>query len=372
MSDAHILLVDDEELSREAVKDLLEEAGFRVTAALNGREALSLMQQHGADLILSDVMMPEMDGHQLYREIRARPEWISTPFVFLTGLGEKVEVRYAKSLGVDDYLVKPVPPEDLVLAVKALLARRARLEAAREDQIHRLKEELLTMLSHELRTPLTYLMGYSEQLRQGAELSRDVVRESVEGILKGAERLKRLADDLVQLVDLRSGKAEQEFALRRQRIGDLATLLPEGLARQASSAAQRNVKLVGDVPAALPAVAGDPNLLLDAVGRLLQNAIKFSKTGGGQVTLAARPGKGAVVIEVRDSGIGIAPQQLERVLDLFYQADRPRLEQQGTGCGLTIAQAVVMLHGGTLSIASEPGAGTTCRIELPADAADER
>lgn len=363
---SRILVVDDDDLVRDTVRDILDAEGFEVATARNGVEGLRALEGGAHDLVLSDVMMPEMDGHRFYEAVRARPEWLAVPFVFLTALGEKVHIRYAKALGVDDYLVKPVSRDDLVVAVRALLQRRARLEQARERQILRVKETVTVALAHELRTPLTYLTGYAELLREARELTAEDLRTAVEGIVRGTDRLKRLAEDLTQLVALRSGEAQRRHLERRRRIDDVGALLARALQQVRPQAAARGVALIAEAPSALPAVLGDAEALTDAFARLAENAVKFSRPGGGEARLRARGDGLRLRVELSDDGVGIRPEELERILGLFYQSDRERLEQQGTGCGLTIAHGVFMLHGGTLEIASEPDRGTTCRVDLPA------
>jgi signal transduction histidine kinase len=115
----------------------------------------------------------------------------------------------------------------------------------------------------------------------------------------------------------------------------------------------------------LPVVEGDASLLAGAVGRLLDNAIKFSKTEGGHATVRARRTDGFVTLEVEDDGAGIAPEEQTRLSELFYQVDREQNEQQGAGCGLTIAHAVAAIHGGRLEVTSQIGVGSTFAIHIP-------
>ncbi len=363
-----ILVVEDEDFVREILADILGQAGYAVVTAAHGAEALERLEKERVDLVLSDISMPVMDGYALYERVRARPEWISMPFVFLTALGQQVRVRYGKELGVDDYLVKPVSTEDLVVAVRALLDRRARLEQARAAQIARVKETILNTLSHELRSPLTVIQGYAEMLSESAPTAgTPELRELVGGIRQGAERLRRLADDLFTLVELRSGEASRTFEAVRRPLTDLPSLLRDAVAARASEATSRRLVLRADVPERLPAVLGDARLLGESLDRLLDNAIKFSKREGGRVTLRAREEEGRVLIEVRDEGVGIPAGELERISELFYQVDRATNEQQGSGSGLTIARAIAILHGGTLEVESEPGVGSTFTLALPAD-----
>jgi DNA-binding response OmpR family regulator len=120
-----ILIVEDEQWLRAAIKSTLESEGYRVLAAANGKEALSVMEETQPDLILADVAMPNLNGYQLYECVRQNPMWVVIPFIFLTARGMDSDVRYGKEMGVDDYLIKPVNPEDMLAAIRGKL-RRAR------------------------------------------------------------------------------------------------------------------------------------------------------------------------------------------------------------------------------------------------------
>jgi two-component system, sensor histidine kinase and response regulator len=366
MAGETILVVDDEPAVLELLQELLELGGYRVETAGTGREGLTVLERVDPQLIVSDISMPEMDGYQFYTEVRARPRWIGLPFIFLTGRDAKVEVREGKKLGVDEYLTKPVQEEDLLVAVRSRLDRRAQLEAAQVGQVERLKRTILATLNHEFRTPLTWLVGYGELLREsGPEVSPEKLKVFVEGILAGTERLQRLVEDLVLLVDLHSDAARQTFERHRRVMTSIPALLQEVVSREQARAAARKVRLVVVVPEELPAVMGTPELLAHAVSRLLDNGIKFSKSGGGDVTLVAQGIGARLLIQVKDQGIGIPADERDRITELFHQVGRAINEQQGWGTGLTIVRGVVRLHGGTLGVASEVGRGSTFTIQLP-------
>lgn len=366
MASNTILVVDDEDQVQRLMAQTLEAAGFSVLVASNGVEALDRLGQRSVDLIVADVAMPVMDGPTLYQRVRARPEWLSIPFIFLTAFGEPVRIRSAYAAGVDDYLVKPCSGEDLVARVRGLLLRRKQLDQSRSELISRIKESLLVVMNHELRTPLTTIWGYAQLLETApAGQQQELVRSATAGILRGTARLRRLAEDLVLLVELRSGDAAGAFGHRRRLVRDLPLLLAEALRSQRDEAADRDVRLVSQLPSTLPPLLGDPDLLVQATARLLNNGIKFSKAGGGSVRLSAWQEGESLRIEVADDGIGIGAEELARVSEAFYQVDRPRLEQQGTGSGLAIAQAAIALHGGELTIHSEPGVGTRVCVRLP-------
>jgi signal transduction histidine kinase len=255
--------------------------------------------------------------------------------------------------------------------VRARLERRAALEAARDAQVTEVRRTILRTLNHELRTPLTYLSGYADLLREaGPELSAEKIRAAVDGILAGSQRLALLVEDIVLLVDLQTGAARSNFERERARITDLGPLLESVAAGERPRAAARRVQLESRIAADLPPVVGQRGLLVNAVGRLVDNAIKFSKKDGGEVTLAATPTPRGLSVEVRDTGIGMPENELGRISEMFYQIDRAHLEQSGSGVGLTIVSGLVALHGGELTLASELGKGSTARIDLPAASAD--
>ena len=362
-----ILLVDDDDTMRETLREILELAGFIVLTASDGADALTALEASVPDLVISDVNMPRMDGYRLYEAVRAREQWAHLPFIFVSGLGERDDVRHGKLLGVDDYLVKPVDEEDLLVAVRGTLERQARVKRGSQHEVSELKKNLLAVLNHEILTPLTSIVGSADMLREsGPGLAPKTLRGFLDGILTGSDRLRRLAEDFMFLVDIESGVLQESFERTRGPIANLAIVLRALVETEATSAAGRGVRLVSEVPASLPMVVGRAEMLRAAVGHVLANAIKFSRKDDGEVVLGARAEAEQVTIRVRDRGIGIPPEELERVTQMFYQWDRPRREQQGTGSGLFIAQSIVALHGGRLTLTSEVGEGTTVAIELPA------
>jgi signal transduction histidine kinase len=361
-----VLVVDDEDQIRRLMAQTLEAAGLTVLVAADGAEALHALERGPVDLIVSDVAMPVMDGPTLYERVRSRIEWTSIPFVFLTASDEPVRVRSAYASGVDDYLVKPASGEDLVARVLGLLRRRRELDAARDEMIGQVKQSLLVVMNHELRTPLTTISGYAQLLERAPQASDEgLVRQAVAGIQRGTARLCRLAEDLVLLMELRSGEAGRAFERQRRLLTGLPGLLAEALESLAVEASERRVQLVKRVPPALPRVLGDPALISMALVRLLDNAVKFSKPEGGRVTLSSRQAGEWLLIEVEDGGLGIPAEELPRVFEPLYQVDRARLQQRGTGSGLAIARAAVALHGGELTIRSEVGVGSTVSVRLP-------
>jgi len=365
MTENRLLVVEDDTALLEGLRDILELSGYQVRTARNGVEGLAVLANYLPDLIVSDINMPRMDGYEFYSQVRARPDWVSVPFIFLTAKSEKADVRRGKMLGADDYVTKPFEEDDLLVAVQAKLNRRAQLDAAHSRQVAELKRSILTTLNHEFRTPLTYITTYTDMLGN-ENISTEEFKEFMRGIQAGSDRLRRLVEDFILLVELQTGEAKQTYDRRCARVPDLSLLLHMAVERVRGQAEARHVRLTEDLPSRLPPVLADREYLLDAVLRLLDNAIKFSRKEGGTVTLRASAGGPGVRIEVVDDGVGMPSGQLAQIFDVFYQIDRAKQEQQGSGSGLAIAQSIVQLHGGAIRATSAPGEGSTFTIELPA------
>ncbi len=359
-----ILLVDDDPAILEGVADLLELHGYEVSTAINGREALAVMQRRVPDLVISDIMMPDMDGYEFFNAVRSNPAWTPIPFVFLTARGQPTDIRRGSNLGADAYLTKPFEPEDLLVTVRGRLKRVRDIQAVAQADIDRMKQQLITIFSHELRTPLTYIYGYVNLLQeQHANLDRTTLETMLDGIQRGADRLVRLVEDLMLVVRIDSGVVGMEIMLRRVPV-QLDTLIAEIVLKCQPMADEHHVTISVSLPEGL-AVFGMPLYLEDALARIVDNAIKFCKQEGGRVTISAEAIDREVVISVRDDGIGIEPTQHQAIFERFLQLNRDSLEQQGIGLGLTIARDIVRLHGGDISVESEVGVGSVFFIHLP-------
>lgn len=360
---ARILVVEDDAHMLQGICDALAMAGYESLPASTGEEALACLEQAHVDLILSDIMMPAMDGYALFGKVRSNPAWTSIPFIFLTAKGQKMDIRLGKQLGADDYVTKPFEVEDLLIAIQSKLERATALRQASQAELARVKQNILNTLSHEFRTPLTYISGYVELLEHD-DVSLEDVKAFLGHIRKGSERLKRLVEDFLLVVALETGEIESIYRMQLVAHSDLAARINYLLDTLEARAAARSVRLRRELPD-LPPVTCHVDYVLDAIGRLVDNAIKFSKREGGTVSVCAWASQAALYIAVSDEGIGIRPEQRELLFRRFSQIDRHRLEQQGAGVGLYIAYGIVKMHAGRIEVESELGVGSTFTIELP-------
>lgn len=361
-----ILVVEDDTHMREGIQDTLETHGYEVWTARDGSEGLQVLETLVPDLILSDIAMPTMDGYEFYEAVRRNPHWALVPFIFLTARGERADILQGKRLGVDDYLTKPFETEELLTAVEARLKRMAEVRAATEAEKDELRKAILDALPHELRTPLTYIKGYTSLLLQDAALMKpEIVHEALEAIRSGGDRIGSLVEDFVFLITLDTGEVSTTIEAAREPV-DLRLILRTLASDYQQSAAERQVTIELDVDPSLPRVEGYAQYVANALGRLLGNAIKFSKREGGRVTVRAWAERGEVHVAIEDTGIGLPTAEIPRIFERFYQVDRDRMEQQGVGLGLPIALGIIEAHEGRILVDSKVGVGSTFTVILPA------
>ncbi len=360
----HILVVDDHEPLRKAIQGILESEGYKITTASDGLHALQLMNKELPDMVIADIMMPRMDGYDLYRAIRSRPDWVSMPFIFLTAKAEKEDKLRGKSLGAEDYLTKPFDTDELLIAVQSRLKRAQAIQEFAQTQFEELKQQIANVLGHELRTPLTYVRGYTELALEEVP-DTDGLQAFLMGIKRGADQLDRLVGDLMLLVQLDTGRTEEEYRLLAHVYDDTSDVLKSAITQYNQQALDQSVILEIDVTPDLPPVKLCDPLFNNALGRLIDNAIKFSRENDRLVTVSAYETDDWVEIAVTDQGIGIPAHYMPHLFERFRQFDREEMEQQGAGLGLALAKEIITLHGGDITVTSAHGQGSTFTIHLP-------
>jgi two-component system sensor histidine kinase/response regulator len=364
---ARILVVEDNPVMAEGIRDVLELASHTVFVAKDGVDGLLTIPKVSPELIISDVMMPHMDGFEFYQAVRANPAWVFIPFIFLTARGQDEDIYMGKRMGADDYLVKPYDRDNLVATVESKLARSKAISYAAAAEMETLKRSITRILGHELRTPLTWIQGYAELLLGNADsMTQEELTASLQSIKSGSDRLSRLVEDAVMLIMLETGQAQEEYRLMARRETDLCLQIEQITERMKPLAKQRNVQIEFDCCDSLLPVELAPRFFGEILTRLIDNGIKFSYPRADsfvKVSAAAYPTEAEIT--VADNGIGIAADQLEHIFDPLVQIERTKHEQQGVGLGLTVARGLVVLHGGRIWAESQVDEGTTVHFTLP-------
>lgn len=365
-----ILLVEDEAPIREEVLDWLAYEGYQAIGAENGRQGLQIAVRERPDLILSDIAMPVMDGHELLIEVRSTPALSDIPFIFLTASAERDSMRRGMDLGADDYLTKPFTHAEVLNAVRSRLERTsahseqvqakfALMSSALNEERHKrlLKSRLVAMFSHDFRNPLASILTSVGILKNYEDrLTPEQRHRHIERVEGSVRLLIQMIDDMLALAEMENGSIE--FTPQPLNCTEfIESILDEfRIIDQERHPIIFSSRLDGKFN-------GDPKLLRQIITNLTANALKYSPDGAA-VSIALAEADDRVTITVQDAGIGIPAESLSKIFEPFHRAANSK-NINGTGLGLSIVKDCVERHQGAISVTSEINRGTTFIVELP-------
>jgi two-component system sensor histidine kinase/response regulator len=361
---AKILVIDDENTLRHTISTILKFAGYEVIDASDGHAGVRLAGEHLPDLIVSDIVMPGLDGYGMLSTLRENAETAAIPVIFVTALAERQAMRQGMELGADDYLVKPFAPADLLNTVKTRLERQAVLAERHDTTLRVLRKNIIYALPHEMRTPLHLIMGFAQVLEMHHhKASSEDILQATSAILKAGHRLERLIENYLAYaqMELIATDPQETSALRNHFLDD-PTHVIRTTALTCADSHNRADDLLLDIEGAPLRIAQES--LGKLISEVVDNAFKFSKAGTPVHIVSLRHGR-HYVLRICDKGRGMSADQIRNV-GAYMQFERAFYEQQGLGLGLAIVRRLVELHGGQLDIESALDAGTSVHISLPA------
>jgi two-component system sensor histidine kinase/response regulator len=375
-----ILVTDDELATLETLSANLEEMGYRVTTASNGREALELIRKRGFNIVIADIKLPDISGLEILETAKElNPE---TAVIMITGHASLETAVDAINEGAYAYILKPVAMSELETTLNNALREQRLLSENRElveslqqsnksleeanralEQVSQAKSDFTARMSHELRTPLNSIIGFSEVLlsKKMSPADQATHQEFLGYIHISAEHLLHLIDSILDLSKIEAGKLTLE-----PREFDLRVLLEDVKITVLPMLTTKKQALRIEIDERLSSIFADEPKMRQIFLNLLSNAHKFTPSKGKIKVVCRREKPHLLQCSVTDSGIGISPQDQPKIFEEFGQLKKEPVDNvKGVGLGLSIAKRLVELHGGKIWVVSEPGTGSTFTFTIP-------
>ncbi len=378
--DYTLLIVDDNATNLAVISDYLRQFGFQIMVARSGERALKRAKYAQPDLILLDVMMPGMDGFETCQRLKKIENIKDNPVIFMTALAGAEDKMKGFEVGGVDYVTKPFQQEEVLARVTTHLQIRGLTRKLQEQnvnlaetaealqtanaeltQTNASKDKLFAIISHDLRTPFQALLGNAELLSLMAEnLSTADVQEMGQSIHQSAIVAFNLLDNLLQWSQLQRGTMPYEPVEV-----DLNILVEQSVKLLNDKAAQKKITLFNEVEPGTT-VYIDENMIDTVIRNLISNALKFTPVKGEVRVLANGVDPRLVEVVISDTGIGIAPQDIDKLFRIdVYHSTTGTAKEIGTGLGLIICQEMVGKNEGQIWIESELGQGTQVKFTVP-------
>jgi len=354
----NILIVDDVLDNLKVLGDLLRGEGYKVRPVPNGLMAIQVAEKERPDLILLDIMMPDIDGFEVCRRLKAIKLLQDVPIIFISALNDTNDIVKALTCGGSDYITKPFNAEE----VKARVATHLKLFNQNKElqKLNADKDRFITILAHDLKSPFVGVLSFSELLALNFRNYDEEKTEKIVNIIHdSAKHFYMLLEELLLWARAQSGKIAYE--LQKVKLLDLCCEVIDVLA---SSAQNKSIVINQHIDHSIEVLA-DKNMVKTILRNLISNAIKFTPHGGSIDVLLKKTDNNEVIVSVKDTGIGISPASLNKLFDITQiQSTKGTDNETGTGFGLLLCKEFVEKQGGTIWVECEEGNGATFSFTL--------
>jgi len=355
-----ILIIDDEEVVLDSCTQILEGSKHLVTTATDGTLGLKLVEEFLPELVFIDLKMPGLSGIEVLEKINNLDPTIVT--VVITGYATVGSAVEAMKKGAYDFLPKPFTPEEFRLITRRGLERRKlvleTIALRREKEM--LREQFASIVSHELKAPL----GAVQQILFALEF--ELANSLNEGQKEKLERIKIRIEDLLKLINSWLRVISVDISKLKENFKQISATIPISKALESveALATRKDIEIVTSISDPLRPVNGDSLSLSEAFVNIIGNAIKYSH-GGSKVFVEAEERGNEIMISIKDTGVGISPEDLPHVFEGFYRGKAGLAAAAGHGIGLAVSKQIVEAHDGSIEVNSELGKGTTFIVSLP-------
>lgn len=355
-----ILVVDDNQANLKVVGNVLKELGYKITLALSGENALKIIDEHEIDLILLDIMMPEMDGFEVCKIIKASKEHHDIPVIFLTAKNQTTDLVEGFKAGGVDFITKPFSREELIVRVNNHLELAASKKKILTMNITR--DKLYSVIAHDIRSPLSGIAQTVDAIADGYLKPEN--KEFTE-IFKDLQI--RTSETLNLLGNLLEWTRAQGNSLNLEPKNiNIHSIVTESINFVNDAAKKKGIQILQESQEDDTAIC-DKNTICTVFRNLISNAVKFTPEGG-KINISSKKLNHQIHLFVKDSGIGILPEIMDQILNKEqHVTTKGTNNERGIGLGLLMVKDFLKMNNGTFTIESTSGAGTVVSVVLPAE-----
>lgn len=353
----NVLIVDDVPANLKVLGEILKGEGYKVRPVTSGTLALQVVEKEKPDLILLDIMMPNMNGYEVCNKLKENPLLNDIPVIFISALNDINDIVKAFTSGGVDYITKPFQAEEVIARVSTHLKI-----SQQKQELHRLnmdKDSFISILAHDLKSPFNALLGITELLAENIR-TYDInkIEHLINTLNNSVQTTYSLLEDILMWAKSQSGK----FPFEPQEINFKEVCIEtNNILKYSANAKNITINLlIDDIY-----LSADINMLKTVMRNLITNAIKFTRSGG-KIEIQTKKTNTEVIVSVSDNGIGISPQMLTKLFDFTQMyTTTGTANESGTGFGLLLCKDFIEKHGGKISVVSNLGEGSTFSFTIP-------
>ena len=362
---SRILVVEDDIMQRLLLCNILKTQGYNVFEAEDGQHALDQINEITPDLIISDILMPRMDGFELCRTIHANPETHTLPIILVTALDTREDILKGIDAGANEFLTKPIEPRELSLRVRnAIRSRKLYLELEQKfrelQNLEAMRDNLVHMVVHDMRSVLTGIITTADFLQSRIELRlNDVENGLFNNIVNNSTVLMEMVSTVLDVNRMEDGKMPIE-----KKVSDMREILQNAL--NLLGITRDDNRITYELPDEPVWVECDPGIISRVITNLLSNAIKYTRNKeDGKVNVALSTSSNRAIVRVTDNGQGIPESDRELIFEKYAQSSlRQQKKRYSSGLGLYFCKIAVESHGGTIGVDSGSEKGASFFFEL--------
>ena len=352
-----ILLIEDDNTLRSEISAILDLEGYEVLEAEHGKAGIDAAIKGFPDLILCDVMMPVLDGNEVLKYIRSHDSFRLTPFIFITALAERENVRMGMDLGADDYLIKPFTRNELLKTIGSRLSKANEVRMNAEIELDMLREKIMNYVPHEMRTPLHAIIGFSEIIIEEANhLELHKMADLAKYVNEAGHKLLTITNRYTRFVEAQASRGEMPAGDVVEHPADLIKKIVLVIADKYNRSNDARTEILDE------AIVISDDKFTTILNEIVDNAFKFSFPGTDIILNSWSDGK-YYWLMLQDFGRGIRNDEIKRI-GAFQQFERKQFEQQGLGLGLVTAKLLTELYDGGFIVSSDVGLGTRIVLKL--------